>query len=267
MAPAPFPSPTKTWHDTSYPSISPTLPALSASGKSVLITGGGTGIGAGTAHSFAQAGASRIAILGRREANLRSTAASIKAKHPSVEVLTLPTDVTDASAVNAAFAAFLPAGKTLDILVHSAAVVGPHAPVATVEPAEFLDTVTNIVSGALYVAQAFARHAAPGAVAIEINSSAAHINFGPGLTAYSTAKLAAFRLWDSLGYAGKENGWRVYHVQPGVVDSEMNRSAGGVKAMGFEDHGECAFPAVWTSFLSFWLIELLHTLWTLWSGI
>jgi hypothetical protein len=26
-------------------------------------------------------------------------------------------------------------------------------------------------------------------------------------------------------------------VQPGVVDTDMNKEAGGVKAVGFEDHG------------------------------
>jgi hypothetical protein len=42
MAP-PFPSPTSKYHDTTYASISPTRPELSVKGKTVVVTGGGTG--------------------------------------------------------------------------------------------------------------------------------------------------------------------------------------------------------------------------------
>ena len=36
---------TKKWHSEPYPYISPTRPELSARGKNVIVTGGGTGIG------------------------------------------------------------------------------------------------------------------------------------------------------------------------------------------------------------------------------
>jgi hypothetical protein len=78
---APFPSPTSTWHSNTYPSLAPSRPELSAKGKTVLITGGGTGIGAETARYFAQAGATRIAILGRREQPLLDTKTSIERDH------------------------------------------------------------------------------------------------------------------------------------------------------------------------------------------
>ena len=41
-----FTSFTKTWHNKPYASISPSRPELSAKGKNVVVTGGGTGIGA-----------------------------------------------------------------------------------------------------------------------------------------------------------------------------------------------------------------------------
>jgi NAD(P)-dependent dehydrogenase (short-subunit alcohol dehydrogenase family) len=86
------------------------------------------------------------------------------------------------------------------------------------------------------VAQAFLRHAAKDAVAIEVNSNAAHINYGPVFGAYSIAKMAVFRLWDSISF--NHPGLSVFHVQPGVVDTDMNKESGGVKAMGYEDHGK-----------------------------
>jgi NADPH:quinone reductase-like Zn-dependent oxidoreductase len=109
---APFPSPTSTWHTKTYQSISPTRPELSAKGKTVVVTGGGTGIGAETARYFAEAGASRIAIFGRREQPLLDTKASIEHKFPDVEVFVASTDVTNKNEVDAAFAKFVGGGKS-----------------------------------------------------------------------------------------------------------------------------------------------------------
>jgi NAD(P)-dependent dehydrogenase (short-subunit alcohol dehydrogenase family) len=67
-------------------------------------------------------------------------------------------------------------------------------------------------------------------------SSAVHLNFGPGFASYSVAKLAIFRLWDSLAFTNPE--LSIFHIQPGVVDTAMNKEAGGIEAVGFEDHSK-----------------------------
>ncbi|OIW22667.1 oxidoreductase [Coniochaeta ligniaria NRRL 30616] len=223
---APFPAPTSKWHDKAYPSISPTRPELSARGKSVLITGGGTGIGAETARCFAEAGASRIALLGRREQPLLDTKASIEHAYPDVEVFVASTDVTKKAEVDTAFATFVGEGK-LDVLVSGAAMIGPQDPIDALDGDKFVDAIQRNLLGSLFVAQGFLRYASTNAVAIEITSCTAHVNFGPGFVAYSAAKLAVFRLWDSLAFSNP--GLHVFHVHPGV-------EAGGVKASGFEDH-------------------------------
>jgi NAD(P)-dependent dehydrogenase (short-subunit alcohol dehydrogenase family) len=233
---APFPSPTTKWHNNTYDSLSPTRPELSAKGKTVLVTGGGTGIGAETARYFAAAGASRIALLGRRESRLLETKAALQRDFPAIDVFVAPTDVTKKIEVDTAFAKFLGTDGKLDVVVSGAAITGPFESVQDVDGDKFIDTVDQNLKGALFVAQAFLRYATKDAVAVNISSSAAHLNFGPGFAAYSTAKMAAVRLWDSLGFANPE--LSVFHLQPGVVDTEMNREAGGVKAVGFEDHGK-----------------------------
>jgi NAD(P)-dependent dehydrogenase (short-subunit alcohol dehydrogenase family) len=233
---SPFPSPTKIWRTEPYPTISPTRPELSAKGKVVLITGGGTGIGASTARAFAQAGAARIALLGRREKPLQEAKASIQKEYPGVDIFVAPTDVTEKNAVDAAFANFAGHGS-IDVVVSNAGFIGPQEPVAEVTDTDgFLNAIHINVAGALYVAQAFSRHASKDAVVIEVNSSAAHVNFAPGFTAYSTAKMAVFKLWDSFAF-GHPN-LRVYHVQPGTINTDMNKEAGGVAALGFEDSGK-----------------------------
>lgn len=235
MTMAPFPSPTSTWHDKAYPSISPTRTELSAKGKTVVVTGGGTGIGAETARCFAQAGASRIALLGRRKEPLLQTKASIEQDFAGVEVFVASTDATEKSEVDAAFSSFI-GDRKIDVLVSGAAMIGPQDPVRDVDCDKFLDAVQQNLKGSLNVAQTFLRYAATDAVAIDINSSAAHVNFGSGFAAYSVAKLAVFRLWDSLAFANP--GLSIFHVQPGVVDTAMNKEAGGIDAVGFSDDGK-----------------------------
>jgi NAD(P)-dependent dehydrogenase (short-subunit alcohol dehydrogenase family) len=235
MNPAPFPSPTSTWRTNTYPSLSPTRPELSAKGKVVIVTGGGSGIGAETARYFAEAGASRIALLGRREQPLLDTKASIEQKFPNVEVFVASTDVTKKSEVDDAFGKFLGDGK-IDVLVSNAAMVGPLEAVSDVDSDKFIDGIHKNLLGSLLVAQAFLRYASTDAVVIDVNSSAAHLNFGPQFPSYSIAKMGIFRLWDSVAFAYPE--LSVFHIQPGIVATAMNEESGGVDAVGFEDHGK-----------------------------
>ncbi|KAJ9607677.1 hypothetical protein H2200_007755 [Cladophialophora chaetospira] len=259
---APFPSPTKTWHTTSYESISPTRPGLSAKGKTVVITGGGTGIGAETARCFAAAGASRIALLGRREQPLLDTKASIEQKFANIEVFAASTDVTKKGEVDAAFARFS-GDKKIDVLVSNAALIGPHEPLADADGEKFVDAIQLNLRGTVFVAQAFLRHASTNAVVIDVNSSAAHLNFAAVFASYSVAKWAVFRAWDTVAYANPE--LSIYHIQPGIVDTDMNKEAGGVAAAGFEDH--VSLPASFNVWLSSPEARFLKGkfLWTNWD--
>jgi len=145
------------------------------------------------------------------------------------------TDVTKKIEVDAAFAKFVGDGK-IHVLVSNAAMTGPYESVRDMDGDKFLEAIQQNLKGSLFVTQAFLRFASTDAVAIDVSSSAAHLNFGPGFASYSIAKLAVFRLWDSLAFANPEIS--VFHVQPGVVDTAMNKEAGGVAAVGFEDDGK-----------------------------
>ncbi|KAJ3485663.1 hypothetical protein NLG97_g6763 [Lecanicillium saksenae] len=245
MEAAPFPSPTQKWHDNTYASLSPLRPELSAAGKIIAITGGGTGIGAETALQFAAAGASKIGLFGRREQPLLDTKAAIAGRFPKVQVFIQTADVANKEQLDAAFANFLGDAK-LDVMISAAAKTGPMDSVQDVDGAQFIEAVNVNLLGALYTAQAFLRHAAKDAVAVNISSSAAHLDFGPGFASYNCSKIGAFRLWDSVAFANP--GLSVFHVQPGVVDTDMNKEAGGVKAIGIEDH--VSLPATFNVWLA-----------------
>jgi NAD(P)-dependent dehydrogenase (short-subunit alcohol dehydrogenase family) len=232
---APFPSPTSKWHSEKYDSISPSRPELSAKGKTVLVTGGGTGIGAETALYFAQAGASRIALLGRREQPLLDTKAAIMQEYPGVDIFVASTDISKKSEVDSAFAKFLGDAK-LNVLISNAALAGPFDGMRDVDVEAFMNGIQVNIGGTLHVAQAFLRHASKDAVVVDVNSSVAHMNFADKFASYSVAKFGVFRLWDHVCFNNPE--MSIFHIQPGIVDTAMNREAGGIAATGIEDNGK-----------------------------
>ena len=100
-----FPTFTKTWHNTTYSTIDPTVPTrpeVSAAGNNIFIAGGGYGIGASIAMSFARASACDIIICGRTATRLQETKATVK-KATSMRVHVFTADVTDEGAMTAIF--------------------------------------------------------------------------------------------------------------------------------------------------------------------
>ncbi|TDE00927.1 SDR family oxidoreductase [Jiangella asiatica] len=105
---------------------------MSLSGKRVVITGGGSGIGLATARAAAARGAS-VVLLGRTERRLKAAADEMG---PAATYRAV--DVTDAAAVDEAFAELGP----LDHLVCAAAgaVAGPFTDLAERDVRDFFET-------------------------------------------------------------------------------------------------------------------------------
>lgn len=215
--------PTKVYHRKTYPSIDPTRPELSAAGKTILITGGGTGIGAETAKYFAKAGASRIGILGRRIQPLVDTKKEIEGEHQDVEIVAIATDVTNNDAVSAAFEKIASGGK-IHVLVSNAAVIGKIGKIAEMTTKEFMAGVITNLEANVNLTLSFLKYAAEDPVIIETNSAAAYLNITGGFASYNVAKMATARFYSSLTLEHPEI--RIYSVQPGTVDTDMSREAG-----------------------------------------
>src|SRR5438105_3678519 len=89
---------------------------MSLQGKTVLVTGGGTGIGLGIAQALASAG-SRVIIAGRREDVLKQACLATKSDVPMIG---RTVDVTDWKSVSALFDSVHKEFGPLDVLVNSA---------------------------------------------------------------------------------------------------------------------------------------------------
>lgn len=114
---------TQTVHHKPYPAISPTLPALSQAGKTVLITGGSSGIGYAIARGFAEASASTIIITGRRSDVLRNAASQLTEEIPGFKgrILGRTCDVSDPRSVALLWSDLEKEGTVVDVLVLNAA--------------------------------------------------------------------------------------------------------------------------------------------------
>jgi NAD(P)-dependent dehydrogenase (short-subunit alcohol dehydrogenase family) len=223
----PFPSVTSEWHNAPYDAISPTLPALSCAGKTVLVTGGGRGIGSRIAYAYAAAGAGIVAITGRNIDPLKTTAATINKDFPKTVVLTLAADVGDAPAIEAAFKQVAAeSGAGIDLLVHNAGVAPASARISEISDeatrkAWWAGYEVNVL-GTVVVLNAFTRYKsskAPQVLFIGTAASAVFPSTMLGTSGYSMSKSAAAVL---VQYFAAENpDISVFTLHPGVVMTEM----------------------------------------------
>lgn len=223
-----FKSFTKTWHTKPYPEILPSRPELSAAGKTVFITGGGSGIGKATAISFAEAGARVIAIFGRRIERLQSAAEEISRANlkGTTTVVVESADVSQRGALEAAFASAIhkAGGGKIDIFVSNAGFLKPRAPLANYGEKETRESIEGNIIGSFNAIQAMVPLLAPKAKVLNISSGIAHINPLPGFWPYAAFKLAIVKMFDFL--QAEHPDLCVFNVQPGVVATDINEISG-----------------------------------------
>lgn len=238
-----FPSFTKLYHHSSYSSISPTRPELSLAGKTVVVTGGGAGIGAAIAQSVALAGASKIAIIGRRHAVLDENSQKINSLvGDKTQVLTVVADVSSKEQIEQAFFQITQAfgDEGLHMLVNNAAFFTGIRPFGSESTEDWTSNFNVNVLGPYHVTTAFIANAGPKAVIVNVSSASTQISPVSGLSSYATTKLAGAKLMD---YVQKEYPLlHVVNVHPGQVREtegvRRGQSTGELPKVQHIDDGE-----------------------------
>lgn len=218
---SPFPSFTKTWHSKPYPYIDPTRPELSAKGRNVVVTGGGTGIGLAIGVAFAKAGAKSVVILGRRADKLEEGKKTIAAAAGSGTTVSYKVvDLVKKEDTVAAFNAIAQEFGKIDVLIANASVYGQGGKIADLTAEGLMSTVELNAVTVLHSLQAFLPNAAEGAVLIHSNTSMSHMAPWPGAGAYPLSKALALKLMD---YAAAENPeLRIISTQPCWTPTDLN---------------------------------------------
>jgi NAD(P)-dependent dehydrogenase (short-subunit alcohol dehydrogenase family) len=185
----------------------------------VVVTGGGTGIGRAAALSFAELGARTVIVTGRRKERL----AEVAALHE--RIVPVGADVTTESGAQAIADAVGERGGVLDVLVHNAGIFR-FSPLAALDAASARDVVeTNVLGPLLLTGHLLPLLRSPGGAVVLVSSRGGH-NPGPDASLYGASKAAVHSLTRSWAAELAPRGVRVNAVAPGFVRTEAYAANG-----------------------------------------
>ena len=196
-----------------------TADLFTMTGRTALITGGGTGLGRQFSLTLAEAGAT-VVLAARRPAPLQDVADTIRRTGGIAHCLAL--DVTDKSQVEAALTSIAHLG-TIDVLVNNAGIAAGSSLLEMDE--QTWDQVLNVnLKGAWLVAQAVAkRMIAAGSGGSIINvSSVLGSAVQKGTANYPAAKAALTHLTRSMAVEWARFGIRVNALAPGYFATDLS---------------------------------------------
>lgn len=189
-------------------------------GKVALVTGGGTGIGAGISARLATEGAT-VMIGQRTQAELEPALGALRRDGHAIDGAAA--DLATGEGCRALVGACLARHGRIDILVNNAAVTGPPAVVPFLDSDDrHLDAVIDLNLKAAYrCAREAGRHmaGAGGGVIVNIASVAAHAA-QIDAAAYVASKAGLVGLTRSLAFELARHGIRAVAVSPGDIATQ-----------------------------------------------
>ena len=187
-------------------------------GKSVIVTGGGSGIGAATARAFAAQGAA--VMIGDIDAKAgEAVAADIRASGRKAACTAV--DTTNKASVEALVAAAVAAHGKLDVVFANAGVFDGFLPFTDIDEALFDRVIGVNVKGYFFTCQAAFEELKKTGGNIVMTASVAGLAAGGGGAAYTASKYATIGLINQIGVEAAAHGVRVNGVAPGGVKTGM----------------------------------------------
>jgi NAD(P)-dependent dehydrogenase (short-subunit alcohol dehydrogenase family) len=195
---------------------------MQLAGKSVLITGGGGGIGEGMAQAFAERG-SQIVIADISMDYAKAAAAGLPA---GAEAMVVELDVTSLESWAAMRQRVAARFGLIDVLCNNAGISSGFKPLVEIQPDEFNRLMAINVTGVYNGIFTFAREmSARGSGHIVNTSSMNGLSPYGSLAAYSASKFAVLGLSDALRQELAPVGVGVSTLFPGPTRSRMSDSA------------------------------------------
>ena len=188
----------------------------SLEGRSVLITGGASGIGAALVEAFVAQGA-RVAFLDIDVAGGEAMAARVRARFT-------PCDITDIAALRAAVAKIEAEQDGIGVLINNAGKDDRQA-FADIEPEDWRRLLSFNLDHQFFASQAVAPGmAARGGGSIVMLGSVSWMRGRPGMAGYTTSKAAINGLTRTLARELGPTGVRVNCIVPGAILTDRQKA-------------------------------------------
>jgi 3-oxoacyl-[acyl-carrier protein] reductase len=200
--------------------------AESFAGKSVIVTGGGRGVGRGVASAFAAAGA-RVMLGARTLAPAQAVQAEIEAEGGIAACFAA--DISCHADCHSLVEATTEAFGGVDIIVHAAADI-PHGGLGHVDDERLEAGFASIAKAAWWLldaARPYLAEAKDGGRFIAIGSINGTFNVVPNMTAYGMAKAALDAFVRAAAGDVVGDGITVNAINPGLVASDRARAVLG----------------------------------------
>lgn len=179
------------------------------SGKTALVTGAASGIGAACARALAQAGATRLILVDLDRERLEALALDC-------EISIHAGDVADETLWDAVEAE----GGPVHAAVLNAGISGDAAPIVKMPLANWRKTMAVNLDGA-FLSLRSAMRMAPVGSAMVLTASVTGVKAEKGIAAYASSKAAVMHLAKVAAKEGAEHGIRVNAIAPGGVDTAI----------------------------------------------
>ncbi|KAI0537990.1 putative short-chain dehydrogenase [Xylaria digitata] len=222
-------------HKNSYAAIDPLRPELSQAGRTVVITGGNSGVGYGVAQAFIRASAARVIILGRRVDVVTSAAQNLAVEAGAGykgETLGLPCDISDAAAVDTLWEKLRADGIVVDVLVLNVAIFAPKKPLLEVGTADVWKVYDVNVRAQLQLTERFYKQDDKGASGtknlVHVSTAAIHdfMNIASDSLAYGLTKNAGQLTLQLVAQDTPPEKMQVVSYHPGAIFSESAKASG-----------------------------------------
>jgi NAD(P)-dependent dehydrogenase (short-subunit alcohol dehydrogenase family) len=218
------------------------LPAGTFARETVVVTGGGTGLGKAIAIEFARLGA-KLAIVSRRDEHRAAGVAAVEAL--GAKAIGVACDIRDPAQVTAAFDAVAAQLGPPGVLVNNAAGNFP-VPAEDLSPNGWRTVVDIVLNGTFYCSREFGRrHIAAATPGVIVNVGASYAwTGGPGFAHSAAAKAGVKNLTETLAVEWAPYGIRVNGLVPGLFPHEDETAhIRGVPGRGDRASEEASSPA------------------------
>jgi NAD(P)-dependent dehydrogenase (short-subunit alcohol dehydrogenase family) len=206
-------------------------------GKTCVVTGGGSGIGRATCVRMAAEGG-RVVVADLHQDAAQATADQITSADG--QAIAAELDVGNSAQVQATIAKALATYGSLDVIVNDAAMM-TFQPIVDLAEADFLHVIATNLGSVFYFSKYGAPHMPPGSAIVNISSVHAHETTA-NVVPYAASKGAIEAFTRGFSIEMESRKIRVNCVAPGAVDTPMLWNNPNVKSGAEKVEGAIGKP-------------------------